>query len=67
MEEFLARELATGKLKPLGSAGGCVSATQSYETDTGKVFVKSNDDRKVYGLGAWSLIRLGVVNLHRQK
>ena len=59
MEEFLARELATGKLKPLGSAGGCVSATQSYETDTGKVFVKSNDDRKVYGLGGVVINSIG--------
>uniref|UniRef100_A0A3P8VI10 protein-ribulosamine 3-kinase n=1 Tax=Cynoglossus semilaevis TaxID=244447 RepID=A0A3P8VI10_CYNSE len=43
MEEKLKKELGTRKLKSTGYAGsGCVSEGQSYDTDTGKVFVKIN-------------------------
>ena len=48
MEEFLKRELATSKLRCLGrSSGGCISDGQSYETESGRVFVKYNTDAKV--------------------
>lgn len=48
MEEFLKRELSTSRLRRLGrSGGGCISDGQSYETDSGKVFVKYNTDSKV--------------------
>ncbi|XP_065191475.1 ketosamine-3-kinase-like isoform X1 [Sycon ciliatum] len=44
MEEILKRELGTAKLKSCGSAsGGCISNGTSYEADTGKVFVKTNE------------------------
>ncbi|XP_042247967.1 ketosamine-3-kinase [Thunnus maccoyii] len=43
MEAMLKRELGTGMLKPAGrAAGGCISEGQSYDTDTGRVFVKIN-------------------------
>uniref|UniRef100_A0A1A7WJZ0 protein-ribulosamine 3-kinase n=1 Tax=Iconisemion striatum TaxID=60296 RepID=A0A1A7WJZ0_9TELE len=43
MEATLKKELGTSKLKSTGHAGGgCISEGQSYETDTGRVFVKSN-------------------------
>ncbi|XP_048411507.1 ketosamine-3-kinase [Stegostoma tigrinum] len=43
MESLLKRELNTVSLKQLGYAGGgCISQGQSYETDTGRVFVKIN-------------------------
>ncbi|XP_072414428.1 ketosamine-3-kinase isoform X2 [Chiloscyllium punctatum] len=43
MENLLKRELNTVRLKQLGYAGGgCISQGQSYETDTGRVFVKVN-------------------------
>ena len=48
MEALLRRELATSKVIALGrSGGGCISEGQSYETDTGRVFVKHNSDPKV--------------------
>jgi len=62
MEEFLKRELATSKLRSLGgSSGGCISNGESYETDSGRVFVKYNTDPKVKinpltEKGAWSVI-----------
>lgn len=51
MEEFLRRELCTRKLVRVGaySGGGCISKVQSYETDTGKVFLKQHSDPKVIG------------------
>lgn len=43
MEALLKRELGTVLLKSAGhSAGGCISEGQSYDTDTGRVFVKIN-------------------------
>ncbi|GCB65612.1 ketosamine-3-kinase isoform X4 [Scyliorhinus torazame] len=43
MESLLKRELNTVALKTLGhAAGGCISQGQSYETDSGRVFVKIN-------------------------
>ena len=48
MEEFLRAQLSTSLLKPLGSAaGGCISDGQSYETDSGPVFVKHNSTLQV--------------------
>uniref|UniRef100_UPI00398EED84 ketosamine-3-kinase isoform X1 n=2 Tax=Pristiophorus japonicus TaxID=55135 RepID=UPI00398EED84 len=43
MENVLKRELNTSGLRALGYAGGgCISQGQSYETDSGRVFVKVN-------------------------
>ncbi|XP_037647008.1 ketosamine-3-kinase [Sebastes umbrosus] len=43
MEAKLKRELGTSMLKSTGhSAGGCISEGQSYDTDSGRVFVKKN-------------------------
>ncbi|XP_062930348.1 ketosamine-3-kinase isoform X4 [Mobula hypostoma] len=43
MENVLKRELNTARLKGFGYAGGgCISQGQSYETDSGRVFVKVN-------------------------
>ncbi|XP_034751196.1 ketosamine-3-kinase isoform X2 [Etheostoma cragini] len=43
MEDKLKKELGTAMLKSTGhSGGGCISEGQSYDTDTGRVFVKIN-------------------------
>ncbi|XP_035036053.2 ketosamine-3-kinase isoform X3 [Hippoglossus stenolepis] len=43
MEAKLKKELGTAMLKSTGhSGGGCISEGQSYDTDTGRVFVKIN-------------------------
>ncbi|KAM4673190.1 ketosamine-3-kinase-like [Amazona ochrocephala] len=43
MEAALRRELGTELLRPTGHlGGGCISQGQSYDTDHGRVFVKSN-------------------------
>ncbi|XP_065549933.1 ketosamine-3-kinase-like isoform X2 [Lathamus discolor] len=43
MEAMLRRELGTELLRPTGHlGGGCISQGQSYDTDHGRVFVKSN-------------------------
>ncbi|OXB58351.1 hypothetical protein ASZ78_007831 [Callipepla squamata] len=43
MEEALRRELGSAVLRATGhSGGGCISQGQSYETDGGRVYVKSN-------------------------
>ncbi|TKS92044.1 Ketosamine-3-kinase [Collichthys lucidus] len=43
MEAKLKKELGTAVLKSTGhSGGGCISDGQSYDTDTGRVFVKIN-------------------------
>ncbi|XP_061830392.1 ketosamine-3-kinase-like isoform X2 [Nerophis lumbriciformis] len=43
MEAALKKELGTSMLKCAGqAAGGCISQGQSYDTDTGRVFVKMN-------------------------
>ncbi|KAM6904458.1 ketosamine-3-kinase [Xenentodon cancila] len=43
MEAKLKKELGTSMLKSAGHAGGgCISEGQSYDTDTGRVFVKIN-------------------------
>ena len=48
MEELLRRELRTYRLERLGGSRGGISAGESYETDSGKVFVKVNSDSKVH-------------------
>lgn len=50
MEEFLRRELGTTKLHRIGAASGFISSGNSYETDSGKVFVKFNGDSEVIRL-----------------
>ena len=53
MEALLRRELSLTVLKPLGRAsGGCISDGVSYETDSGRIFVKYNVDPKVSGRGS---------------
>lgn len=48
MEALLRKELPTTALRCLGrSGGGCISDGQSYEVDSGRVFVKYNADEKV--------------------
>ncbi|KAJ6655047.1 hypothetical protein lerEdw1_006100 [Lerista edwardsae] len=43
MEAALRRELGTSVLRPTGhSGGGCISHGESFHTDHGRVFVKSN-------------------------
>ncbi|NWZ91077.1 KT3K kinase, partial [Nesospiza acunhae] len=43
MEEALKRALGTAVLRPTGHTGcGCISQCRSYDTDQGRVFVKSN-------------------------
>ncbi|XP_061567662.1 ketosamine-3-kinase [Cololabis saira] len=43
MEAKIKKELGTSMLKATGhSGGGCISEGQSYDTDTGRVFVKIN-------------------------
>ncbi len=43
MEELLKKELGTSKLVACGSGGGgCISSGESYDTDSGRVFVKIN-------------------------
>lgn len=43
MEAKLKKELGTTTLKSTGhTGGGCISEGQSYDTDTGRVFVKIN-------------------------
>ena len=55
MEALLRRELSLTVLKPLGRAsGGCISDGVSYETDSGRIFVKHNVDQKVGGRGTVS-------------
>ena len=59
MEE-LKRQLCLKTLKPLGgaSSGGCISNGQSYQTDTGRIFVKSNDKKEVSGMGGGGWVNL---------
>lgn len=48
MEKILKTELKTSVLKAFGgSGGGYISQGQSYETDTGRVFVKVNHKPQV--------------------
>lgn len=48
MEEKLKKELGTTLLKSTGRAGGgCISEGQSFDTDTGRVFVKINHKSEV--------------------
>ncbi|TRZ09663.1 hypothetical protein HGM15179_017443 [Zosterops borbonicus] len=43
MEDALKAALGTAELRPTGhSGGGCISQGRSYDTDLGRVFVKSN-------------------------
>ena len=47
MEALLQKELASSRVVSLGrGGGGCISNGQSYETDSGRVFVKRNSDQK---------------------
>lgn len=48
MEE-LKRQLCLQSLKPIGglASGGCINNGQSYQTDKGKIFVKSHESHKV--------------------
>lgn len=64
MEDALRRALGTAVLRPTGhSGGGCISQGRSYDTDHGRVFVKSScegevwrgRDRGCQGWGAASL------------
>lgn len=49
MEAKLKKELGTAMLKSAGhSGGGCISEGQSYDTDTGRVFVKINHKSQVF-------------------
>ncbi|XP_047427621.1 ketosamine-3-kinase isoform X2 [Mugil cephalus] len=49
MEAKLKKELGTTMLKSTGhSGGGCISEGQSYDTDSGRVFVKINHKSKVF-------------------
>ena len=48
MEKLLKAELSVSTLRSLGRpAGGCISNGESYETDSGRIFVKYNGDDKV--------------------
>ena len=48
MEEIIKSSLGTGTLKCIGRAGGgCISNAMSYQTDSGKVFVKYNTKPEV--------------------
>lgn len=48
MEAKLKKELGTSMLKSTGhSGGGCISEGQSYDTDSGRVFVKINHKSEV--------------------
>lgn len=48
MEAKLKEELGSAMLKATGhSEGGCISEGQSYDTDTGRVFVKINHKSEV--------------------
>lgn len=45
MEPEIANKLKTNNLRNVGSSsGGCISSGNVYETDTGKIFVKTNDE-----------------------
>lgn len=53
MEAKLKKELGTSTLKSTGhSGGGCISEGQSYDTDSGRVFVKTNHKSEVSRLRA---------------
>lgn len=55
MEAKLKKELGTTMLKSAGHAGGgCISEGQSYHTDTGKVFVKTNHKSEVSAIVSFS-------------
>ena len=48
MEELLRKELSATVVKSLGrSSGGCISDGQSFEVDSGRIFVKHNVDKNV--------------------
>jgi hypothetical protein len=56
MEALLRRELSLTELKPLRRAsGGFISESVSYETDSGRIFVKYNVDKNVSGRGTCAL------------
>lgn len=49
MEDLLRRQLGLQNLKAIGglASGGCISNGQSYQTERGKIFVKSNESQEV--------------------
>lgn len=48
MEQLLHRELGCSTVKAVGlSGGGCISEGQSYSTDSGTVFAKTNHKSQV--------------------
>ena len=49
MMEVLKKQLCLQTLKPMGglASGGCINNGQSYQTDRGKIFVKSHESQKV--------------------
>lgn len=62
MEAKLKKELGTTMLKSTGhSGGGCISEGQSYDTDSGRVFVKINHKSEVFSFTAmlciWMIIQ----------
>ncbi|NWX31409.1 KT3K kinase, partial [Notiomystis cincta] len=60
MEDVLKRALGTAVLRPPGhSGGGCISQGRSYDTDRGRVFVKSNSEGEV-----WRVILLEMENFY---
>ena len=48
MEELLRKRLSLRFIKRLGApGGGCCNNAIVYDTDKGKIFVKSNSDQRV--------------------
>lgn len=59
LEELLRRELDTSILRSAGRSGrGCISDGCTYETDSGRVFVKINRKPEVTYLAPFSSILL---------
>lgn len=59
MEAKLKKELGTSMLKCTGhSGGGCISEGQSYDTDSGRVFVKVNHKSEVSASIFFFLLRM---------
>lgn len=59
MEKILKAELNTSVLKALGSSGGgCISQGQTYETDSGRIFVKINHKPQVNASRSYDCIEI---------
>ncbi|KAK6192843.1 hypothetical protein SNE40_004244 [Patella caerulea] len=67
MEELLKKELNTEKVVLLGSSsGGCINDAKTYDTDQGKVFVKTNTksgSRKMFDGEYASLVAIDKVGI----